>query len=74
MKKKIWVVAVMAMSLSTSQSWGMLPSEVNMDELSMVAPKDNVGKYICQRPKEKNRPTAHLSGWQRKAIATLHGA
>ncbi|MBR5193513.1 MAG: glycoside hydrolase family 125 protein, partial [Bacteroidaceae bacterium] len=46
----------MALSLSDAfASVDFLPEEVNLTATEMVIQKDNVGKYICQRPKEKDR-------------------
>ena len=58
MKKYLFFSVVMALGLSSTDAFaavGLLPEEVNLNGTEMVIQKDNVGKYICQRPKEKDR-------------------
>ena len=56
MKKYLFFSVAMALSLSDAfASVDFLPEEVNLTATEMVIQKDNVGKYICQRPKEKDR-------------------
>ena len=56
MKKYLFFSVAMALSSSDAfASVDFLPEEVNLTATEMVIQKDNVGKYICQRPKEKDR-------------------
>ena len=56
MKKYLFFSVAMALSSSDAfASVDFLPEEVNLTATEMVIQKDNVGKYICQRPKVKDR-------------------
>ena len=56
MKKYLFFsVAIALSSADAFASVDFLPEEVNLTATEMVIQKDNVGKYICQRPKEKDR-------------------
>ena len=56
MKKYLFFSVAMALSSADAfASVDFLPEEVNLTATEMVIQKDNVGKYICQRPKEKDR-------------------
>lgn len=62
MNKKVWITMAMALSMASANAavagqseTGLLLSEVNLEEGSMVAPRDNVGKYVSQRPKQEVR-------------------
>ncbi|MBR4922192.1 MAG: glycoside hydrolase family 125 protein, partial [Bacteroidaceae bacterium] len=48
----------MALELNSADAFAsevILPKDMNLTSTEMVIPTDNVGKYICQRPKEKDR-------------------
>ena len=58
MNKKLFFSVAMALALNSTDMYAavnLLPEEMNLEGIEMVIQKDNVGKYICQRPKEKNR-------------------
>lgn len=58
MNKKLFFSVAMALALNSTDMYAtvnLLPDEMNLEGTEMVIQKDNVGKYICQRPKEKNR-------------------
>ena len=58
MNKKLFFSVAMALALNSTDMYAtvnLLPDEMNLEGTEMVVQKDNVGKYICQRPKEKNR-------------------
>ena len=58
MNKKLFFSVAMALALNSTDMYAavnLFPEEMNLDSTEMVVQKDNVGKYICQRPKEKNR-------------------
>ena len=58
MNKKLFFSVAMAFALNSTDMYAtvnLLPDEMNLEGTEMVIQKDNVGKYICQRPKEKNR-------------------
>ena len=58
MNKKLFFSVAMAFALNSTDMYAtvnLLPDEMNLEGTEMVVQKDNVGKYICQRPKEKNR-------------------
>ena len=57
MNKKLFFSVAMALALNSTDMYAtvnLLPDEMNLEGTEMVIQKDNVGKYICQRPKEKN--------------------
>ena len=58
MNKKLFFSVAMALALNSTDMYAavnLFPDEMNLEGTEMVVQKDNVGKYICQRPKEKNR-------------------
>ena len=60
MNGKLWLTVGMALSLSTGESIAseknnLLPNGGQVSGTEWIAPQDNVGKYICQRPKVKDR-------------------
>ena len=58
MNKKLFFSVAMALALNSTDMYAavnLFPEEMNLEGTEMVIQKDNVGKYICQRPKEKNR-------------------
>ena len=58
MKKYLFFSVAMALGLNSADAFAsvdFLPEEVNLTATEMVIQKVNVGKYICQRPKEKDR-------------------
>ena len=58
MKKYLFFSVAMVLGLNSADAFAsvdFLPEEVNLTATEMVIQKDNVGKYICQRPKEKDR-------------------
>lgn len=58
MNKKFYVSLMMAFALGandTIAAMDLFSDEVNLKGAEMIIQTDNVGKYICQRPKEKNR-------------------
>ena len=58
MKKYLFFSVAMALGLNSADAFAsevILPKDMNLTSTEMVIPTDNVGKYICQRPKEKDR-------------------
>ena len=58
MKKYLFFSVAMALGLNSADAFAsevILPKDMNLTLTEMVIPTDNVGKYICQRPKEKDR-------------------
>ena len=58
MKKYLFFSVAMALGLNSPDAFaseGILPGEMNLTTTEMVIQTDNIGKYICQRPKEKDR-------------------
>lgn len=58
MKKKMVVSAALALCLSSADAFAVAnlhPDRLSAMSAETVAPQDNVGKYVCQRPKEKDR-------------------
>ena len=58
MKKYLFFSVAMALGLNSADAFaseGILPGEMNLTTTEMVIQTDNIGKYICQRPKEKDR-------------------
>ena len=58
MKKYLFFSVAMALGLNSADAFAsevILPKDMNLPSTEMVIPTDNVGKYICQRPKEKDR-------------------
>ena len=58
MNNKLFFSVAMALALNSTDMYAavnLLPDEMNLEGTEMVVQKDNVGKYICQRPKEMNR-------------------
>ena len=58
MNKKLFFSVATALALNSTDMYAavnLFPEEMNLEGTEMVIQKDNVGKYICQRPKEKNR-------------------
>lgn len=58
MKKKIFTSVALAFCLTSTDTFAaldILPDELTLTNMEMVASQDNIGKYICQRPKEKDR-------------------
>ena len=58
MKKYLFFSVAMALRLNSADAFAsevILPKDMNLTSTEMVIPTDNVGKYICQRPKEKDR-------------------
>ena len=58
MKKYLFFSVAMALELNSADAFAsevILPKDMNLTSTEMVIPTDNVGKYICQRPKEKDR-------------------
>lgn len=62
MSKKTWATVAMALSMASvdAMASGLSESDwligsVNVEESNMVAIADNVGKFISQRPKAKDR-------------------
>lgn len=58
MNKKFYVSLMMAFALGANDTIAakdLFSDEVNLKGAEMIIQTDNVGKYICQRPKEKNR-------------------
>ena len=58
MKKYLFFSVAMALGLNSADAFAsevILPKDMNLTSNEMVIPTDNVGKYICQRPKEKDR-------------------
>ena len=58
MKKKMVVSAALALCLSSADAFAVVnlhPDRLSAMSAETVAPQDNVGKYVCQRPKEKDR-------------------
>ena len=58
MKKYLFFSVAMALGLNSADAFaseGSLPGEMNLTTTEMVIQTDNIGKYICQRPKEKDR-------------------
>lgn len=58
MKKKMVVSAALALCLSSADAFAAVdlhPGRLAAMSAETVAPQDNVGKYVCQRPKEKDR-------------------
>ena len=58
MNKKFYVSLMMAFALganATIAAMDLFSDEVNLKGAEMIIQTDNVGKYICQRPREKNR-------------------
>lgn len=58
MNKKFYFSLMMAFALGANDTIAakdLFSDEVNLKGAEMIIQTDNVGKYICQRPKEKNR-------------------
>ena len=58
MKKRKLFSAVLVLGLASTDVYAtvdILPDKLSVVSAEMIAPTDNVGKYICQRPKEKDR-------------------
>lgn len=58
MNKKLYISLMMAFALGANDTIAakdLFSDEVNLKGAEMIIQTDNVGKYICQRPKEKNR-------------------
>ena len=58
MKKYLFFSVAMALGLNSADAFAsevILPKDMNLTSTEMVILTDNVGKYICQRPKEKDR-------------------
>ena len=58
MKKYLFFSVAMALGLNSADAFaseGILLGEMNLTTTEMVIQTDNIGKYICQRPKEKDR-------------------
>lgn len=58
MNKKLYFSLMMAFALGANDTIAakdLFSDEVNLKGAEMIIQTDNVGKYICQRPKEKNR-------------------
>lgn len=58
MNKKFYFSLMMAFALGANDTIAakdQFSDEVNLKGAEMIIQTDNVGKYICQRPKEKNR-------------------
>ena len=62
MNKKMWATVAMALSMASLDAMASglteadkLEGRVNLEEGSMVAVTDNVGKFVSQRPKAKDR-------------------
>ena len=58
MKKYLFFSVAMALGLNSADAFAsevILPKDMNLTSTEMVIPTDNVGKYICQRPKEMDR-------------------
>ena len=58
MKKRKLFSAVLVLGLASTDVYAtvdILPDKFSVVSAEMIAPTDNVGKYICQRPKEKDR-------------------
>lgn len=58
MKKYLFFSVAMALGLNSADAFaseGIFPGEMNLTTTEMVIQTDNIGKYICQRPKEKDR-------------------
>ena len=52
------VSAALALCLSSADAFAVVnlhPDRLSAMSAETVAPQDNVGKYVCQRPKEKDR-------------------
>ena len=57
MNKKLYFSLMMAFALGANDTIAakdLFSDEVNLKGAEMIIQTDNVGKYICQRPKEKN--------------------
>ena len=58
MNKKFYFSLMMAFALGANDTIAakdLFSDEVNLKGAEMIIQTDNVGKYICQRPREKNR-------------------